>query len=132
MEQTLPTQAPTVSSGGVPVAVLDTSEPKSGTAREPTRETQLRQALRDWAAQETDDWDAQVEASGTGIVSDTGNSDLWDCMPTLDSKAVARSSPIFERHLGRPLDIRLIRPGGYQSIDDMVEHLVPAMMNKVS
>ena len=131
MEHVLPTQAPTVSFG-VPVAVLDTSKPKSGTAREPTRETQLRRALRAWAEQETVDWDAQVEASGTGIVPDTGNSDLWDSMPTLDSKAVARSSPIFERYLGRPLDIRLIRPGGYQSIDAMIEHLVPSMMNKVS
>ena len=53
-------------------------------------------------------------------------------MPTLDSKAVARSSPIFERHLGRPLDIRLIRPGGYQDIDHMLDDLVPAMMLKVS
>ena len=43
-----------------------------------------------------------------------------------------RSSPIFERHLGRPLDIRLIRPGGYQDIDHMLDHLVPAMMLKVS
>ena len=94
--------------------------------------TYLRQNLTDWAIQETGDWDLQVEASRTETIFDTTNSDLWDSMPTLDSKAVARSSPIFERHLGRPLDIRLIRPGGYQDIDHMLDDLVPAMMLKVS
>ena len=92
----------------------------------------MRQDLRDWASQETGDWDLQVEASRTETIYDTTNSDLWDSMPTLDSKAVARSSPIFERHLGRPLDIRLIRAGGYQDIDHMLDDLVPAMMLKVS
>ena len=50
-------------------------------------------------------------------------------MPVVDSKTVARTSPIFEKHLGRPLDIRLIRPDGYKSIDHMIRHLVPLMMN---
>ncbi len=131
MEHELPTLLPTRSSHS-PVAVWDTSRLRKGTAREPNNETRLRQALRDWAIDETTDWDSQVEASATGTVGDTSSSDLWDSMPTLDSKAVARSSPIFEQYLGRPLDIRLIRPGGYQSIDDLIDHLVPAMMMKVS
>ena len=50
-------------------------------------------------------------------------------MPAVDSKAVARTSPIFEEHLGRPLDVQYIRPDGYQSVDDMIRHLVPAMMD---
>ena len=65
-------------------------------------------------------------------ICDSNSSDLWDSMPTVDSKTVARTSPIFRQHLGRPLDVKLIRPGGYQSIDDMINHLVPAMMLKVS
>ena len=28
----------------------------------------------------------------------------------------------------RPLDVKRIRPGGYESLDDMISHLVPAMM----
>ena len=131
MEHRTPTPAPT-SSSHVPVSVLDASKLRTVDGREPNREAQLRNALRDWAIHETGGWDLQVEASRSGMVSDRGNSDLWDSMPELDSKAVARSSPIFERYLGRPLDIRLIRPGGYQSIDDMIDHLVPDMMKKIS
>ena len=90
--------------------------------------TLLSQALQKWWNQETSDWDAQVEGSSTEGVSDVTGGDLWGSMPTVDSKAVARTSPIFEEHMGRPLDIRLIRPGGYESVDDMIGHLVPAMM----
>ena len=131
MEHTLRTPSPATSSH-IPVAILDSPKSRNANTREPTKETQLRQDLRDWAIQETGDWDLQVEASRPETICDTTNSDLWDSMPTLDSKAVARSSPIFERHLGRPLDIRLIRPGGYQDIDHMLDDLVPAMMLKVS
>ena len=95
------------------------------------RETfeRLSNALREWWSQESADWDAQVEGSRSEAVSDATDSELWDSMPTIDSKAVARTSPIFEEHLRRPLDIHLIRPGGYQSADDMIHHLVPAMMD---
>ena len=85
----------------------------------------LIQALRLWWDQETSDWDALVEDSGAEATA----SDLWDSMPAVDSKAVARTSPIFEEHLGRPLDVQCIRPGGYESVEDMIRHLVPAMMD---
>ena len=131
MKHTLHTPSPAASSR-IPVAILDSSKSRNVNTREQTKETQVRQDLRAWAIQETGDWDLQVEASRTETICDTTNSDLWDSMPTLDSKAVARSSPIFERHLGRPLDIRLIRAGGYEDIDHMLDHLVPAMMLKIS
>ena len=131
MEHTLRTPSPAASSH-IPITILDSSKSRNVNTRESTKETQLRQDLRHWAIQETGDWDLQVEASRTETICDTTNSDLWDSMPTLDSKAVARSSPIFERYLGRPLDIRLIRAGGYQDIDHMLDHIVPAMMLKVS
>ena len=89
----------------------------------------LSQDLRDWWSDERADWDAQVERNGIEAVPDAHDSDLWDAMPVVDSKTVARTSPIFEKHLGRPLDTRLIRPGGYKSIDHMIRHLVPLMMN---
>ena len=131
MEHKAPTKA-TTSSSHVPISVWDASRLRTVDDREPNKEAQLKHDLRDWAMQETGNWDLQVEATRTGVVSDRGNSDLWDSMPELDSKAVARSSPIFERYLGRPLDVRRIRPGGYRSIDDMIDHLVPEMMKKVS
>ena len=87
----------------------------------------LNQALREWYSQETAEWDALVEG-GSDAGSGAADANLWDSMPTVDSKAVARTSPIFEEHLGRPLDVKLIRPGGYDSVENMIRHLVPAMM----
>jgi hypothetical protein len=55
--------------------------------------------------------------------------DLWDGLPEVDSKAIARTSPIFERHLGIPLDVKLIRRGGYQTIEEVIVELVPKMID---
>ena len=100
------------------------SGPEAG-QQDRVRRRRLTQALHEWWSQETNDWDALVEGSG----AEAAASDLWDSMPAVDSKAVARTSPIFEEHLGRPLDVQCIRPGGYQSVEDMIRHLVPAMMD---
>ena len=85
--------------------------------------TRLAVDLRAEWNREQADWDAQVAGD------DATATDLWGSMPTVDSKAVARMSPIFEKHLGRPLDVRLIRPGGYDSIDEVIEILVAKMMD---
>ena len=78
-----------------------------------------------WWAAEGQDWDAAVMATDTQPLP--GGDDLWDDMPKVDSKAIARTSPIFMRHLGVPLDVRLIRRGGYASIEDAIAELVPKM-----
>ncbi len=78
----------------------------------------LAAGLRTGWEEERADWDAQVTG---GRMSGT---DLWGSMPTVDSKTVARMAPIFEKHEGHPFDVRRIRPGGYLSIDDAIEHLV--------
>ena len=82
----------------------------------PVVHTQLEAELRAWWKEEQGDWDAQV----TG---DTTDSDLWTTMPSVDSKTVARMAPIFKKHLGR-FNVRDIRPGGYNSFDDVIQHLV--------
>ena len=82
----------------------------------PVVRTRLEAELRAWWEAEQTDWDAVV----TG---DTADSDLWTTMPTVDSKTVARMAPIFKRHLGR-FHVRDIRPGGYDSIEDVIQHLV--------
>ena len=113
----------------IPPSVLGIPELKRMSApSEADKRAQLVHELREWWGQETADWDLRVQASRNDITRDTPRSDLWDCLPTLDSKTVARMSPIFQRHLGRPLDVKLIRPGGYESLEDMIGHLVPAMM----
>ncbi len=88
-------------------------------------EDALERDLRAWVELESADWDALVEGGPEGL---PGGSDLWDTMPVLDSKAVARSSPVFEQHLGIKLDVRLIRAGGYFDVDDMISDLVPSMV----
>ena len=91
------------------------TRPSPADADAPAR---LAADLRAWHQQERADWDARV----TG--SDMSGTDVWDSMPTVDSKTVARMAPIFERHERRPFDVRRIRPGGYRSIDDTIQHLV--------
>jgi hypothetical protein len=85
--------------------------------------------LNAWWEQECGDWDTLVEGKGAGGL--LGGEDLWNCMPVVDSKAVARTSPIFERYFGIPLDVKLIRRGGYKSIDEMIGDLVPKMLEIV-
>ncbi len=87
--------------------------------------TAIAADIKRWWEEECTDWDAAV--TGADPASLPGGADLWDDMPTVDSKAIARTSPIFERHLGIPLDVKLIRHGGYASIDDAIADLVPKM-----
>ena len=86
--------------------------------------------LRAWLQAERSDWDAAVAAGATPDLP--GGADLWNDMPGLDSKVVARSSHIFKQHLGVPLDIKLIRPGGYTDGEAMIADLVPKMVATVS
>jgi len=126
MEHKSTTSAP---AAAIPPSVLGIPELKRMSApSEADKRAQLVHELRESWGQETADWDLRVQASRNDITRDAPRSDLWDCLPTVDSKAVARMSPIFQRHLGRPLDVKLIRPGGYESLEDMISHLVPPMM----
>lgn len=90
---------------------------------------QLRAEIKEWWQSETDDWDSAV---ANGSSSLPGGADLWDRMPAMDSKAAARSSPIFKKYFGTPLDPKLLRPGGYSSPDDMLDDLIPKMQKKCS
>jgi hypothetical protein len=81
--------------------------------------------LREWWNAEASDWDQIVGAKDNP--SSESAVDLWDDMPVVDSKVIARTSPIFERHLGIPLDVKLIRRGGYGTIEEVIADLVPKM-----
>ena len=82
---------------------------------------ELEADLREFFSREEAEW--QEDA-------DLLDLDLWDTMPTVDSKAVARTSHIFKKWLGKPLDVRLIREGGYENLDDMIQDLVPKMLDR--
>ena len=66
------------------------------------------------------DWDRRVESEDASV-------GLWDGIPNIDSKEVARMRPIFEKHLGRPFDVNHIRPGGYMAVDELIDDLVPKL-----
>ena len=52
-----------------------------------------------------------------------GGSDLWD-LPPIDSKSVAKLSPFIKDLVGRRLDPRWIRKGGYASVAEAVDHIL--------
>lgn len=87
----------------------------------------LERDLRDW-------WSAQERAYERLLELSKGkdDADLWNSMPTIDSKAVTLTLPIFQKHLGIPLDVRLISPGGYGTIDDLISDLVPKMIGEAA
>lgn len=90
-----------------------------------SKATALAADIRRWWEKQCRSWDAAVTEGD--LASLPGGADLWDDMPTVDSKAIARTSPFFKRHLGIPLDVKLIRHGGYASIDEAIDDLVPKM-----
>ena len=51
-------------------------------------------------------------------------SDLWSDLPEVDSKTVAKLSPVVKGLIGRRLNPRWIRKGGYPSIKAAVQDLL--------
>lgn len=50
-------------------------------------------------------------------------SDLWE-LPPVDSKSVAKLSPLVKELVGRRLDPRWIRKGGYSTVKEAVDHML--------
>lgn len=82
----------------------------------------LERDLREWW-EERNDW-----GSEDGLIEDGG---VWSSMPEIDSKEVTRAAPICENHLDIEFDPALIREGGYDSIDDLINDLVPKLIEAV-
>lgn len=53
-------------------------------------------------------------------------SDLWD-LPTVDSKTVCKLSPIVQEELGRPLEPKWVRKGGYESVESAIKDIIENM-----
>lgn len=51
------------------------------------------------------------------------DSDLWE-LPPVDSKSVAKLSPLTKELVGRRLDPRWIRKGGYSTVAEAVDHML--------
>lgn len=89
-------------------------------------EDELNAKIREWWNQ----YD-KGEGSSSNVTVEKGASedqDLWDAVPVIDSKLVLETTIIFEQMLGVELQFNLIKPGGYQSIDELIADLVPKMI----
>lgn len=84
----------------------------------------LERKLRDWWDQWNEDWEADAEDTSRG------GEGVWNHMPEIDSKEVARAGHIAENHLDTEFDPKMIPPGGYDSIDALIDDLVPKMLEK--
>lgn len=51
-------------------------------------------------------------------------SDLWSDLPPVDSKTVAKMSPIVKDLTGRRLDPRWIKKGGYSTVEAAADHIL--------
>jgi len=54
---------------------------------------------------------------------DENEDDLWDT-PLVDSKTVIKLSPLVEKVTGHKIKPEWIKPGGYDSVEDAVSHLI--------
>lgn len=80
------------------------------------REAEIKKTLTE--ALETELQDCAIPDLGSDI-----DSDLWD-LPVVDSKTVAKLSPVVKELIGRRLDPSWIRKGGYESVTDAIEDLL--------
>jgi len=57
------------------------------------------------------------------LVDQGPTTDLWE-LPEVPSKAVVKVSGIVEEHLGIKLPPKIIRPGGYRTVEEAVSHVM--------
>jgi len=56
---------------------------------------------------------------------------IFDALPAIDSLGVVAGIVVIEAHLPCKVPLRLIRPGGYNSFDDLVADLMPKLRDLV-
>jgi len=98
------------------------SSHSDGEASQEKRET-LERELREWWEQRNEDWESTSESKPEG--------ELWEDTPEIDSKEVVKAGVRCEEHLEEEFDPSIIREGGYDSIDDLIDDIVPKMMEKI-
>lgn len=79
--------------------------------------------LKVWYAEETASIDGSIEA---GAPSGTGGS-IISTGPAIDSKRVVDATVATKKVLGVELPPAIIKPGGYDSFDELIDDLVPKL-----
>jgi hypothetical protein len=96
------------------------AKPKEAPARFP--ESDIINALEKW-------WkDESVERSGDPFGDESeGGGILYDLLPSLDSLTVVRSLLVIEKILTIEIPVSLVKRGGYETKEEMLEDLVPKL-----
>lgn len=84
---------------------------------------ELTKELKAWFDEETAAIDGSIlddAPSGTG-------GSILGIGPSIDSKRVVDATLITEKVLGIDLPPEIIKPGGYESFEAMIDHLVPRL-----
>ncbi|WP_024576218.1 MULTISPECIES: hypothetical protein [unclassified Afipia] len=85
---------------------------------------ELISALRAWFEEETTPIDGVVDEAD--VPSGEGGS-IVGMRPAIDSKRVVDATVITKKVLGIPLPPAIIKPGGYNSCEEMIDDIVPKL-----
>lgn len=69
-------------------------------------------------------WWKQNQATATPPPPNPATAAVWGGVPVVDSKTVARASPVLRKHLGVGINPKLIRKGGYASFAEALDDLL--------
>lgn len=89
----------------------------------------LEALITAWAEREATSFDDAVEGKPTPSGPDDDGT-IWDDMPAIDSKRAVGALVELEQVVGHKLPVSLIRPGGYESADDLKGDLLPKVREK--
>ena len=85
-------------------------------------EDELMAKLQDW-------WDDQLAAAADDPFADppptTGT--IFEVIPVIDSLSVVTALVKIETHVNFKIPVSIIKPGGYNSFEEMTGHLLPAV-----
>jgi hypothetical protein len=100
--------------------MIATARPKERTARFP--EEELTATLTKWWAAEALE---RVDDPFSPVLQTVGT--IYELLPALDSLTIVRSFLIIEEIMEMPVPVCLVKPGGYQSREEMLGDLVPKL-----
>jgi hypothetical protein len=83
----------------------------------------LIQGLTDWFDEET----AAIDGSVVGSAPSGSGGSIISVRPAIDSKRVVDATLITEEVLGIELPPEIIKAGGYESLEAMLDHIVPRL-----
>ncbi len=72
-------------------------------------------------------WWQQNQAGSTPPPANPATAAVWGKVPAVDSKTVARASPVVRKHLGVGINPKLIRKGGYATFDEALDDILPKL-----